>query len=72
MSDAAIGMDAVEQTYIGKPMIAIAGIASQSLPPNASAKKPTTSHGDIAANTLANEIKRSLNMFMVPYYTIAL
>ena len=66
MSDAAIGMDAVEQTYIGKPMIAIAGIASQSLPPNASAKKPTTSHGDIAANTSANEIKRSLNMFMVP------
>ena len=30
------------------------------------AKNPATSHGDIAANTLANEIKRSLNMFMVP------
>ena len=38
-SDAAIGMDAVEQTYIGKPTSAITGIAIQSLPWNASAKK---------------------------------
>ena len=39
MSDAAIGIDAVEQTYIGKPTSAITGIAIQSLPWNASAKK---------------------------------
>ena len=39
MSEAAIGIDAVEQTYIGKPTSAITGIAIQSLPWNASAKK---------------------------------
>ena len=38
-SDAAIGIDAVEQTYIGKPTSAITGIAIQSLPWKASAKK---------------------------------
>ena len=51
MRDAAIGMDAVEHTYIGKPIIAIAGIASQSLPPNASAKKPSGTRTVTSADT---------------------
>ena len=36
------------------------------------AKKPTTSHGDIAANTSANEISKSHIVSMVAYYTIPL
>ena len=39
MRDAAIGIDAVEQTYIGNPTSAMTGIAIQSLPWNAFAKK---------------------------------
>ena len=35
------------------------------------ARKPTTSHGDIAANTSANEIKRLHIVFIVAYYTIS-
>lgn len=34
------------------------------------AKKPTTSHGDIAARTLANETKRLYIVIMTMYYTI--
>ena len=51
ISDAAMGMDAVEHTYIGSPTSAIAGIASQSRPPNASAKKPSGTRTVTSAET---------------------
>ena len=36
------------------------------------ARMPTTSHGDIAANTSANEISKSHSVFMVTYYNTPL
>ena len=49
--DAAIGIDAVEQTYMGNPTSTIADIASQSLPPKAVAKKSAGTQTVMTAET---------------------
>ena len=78
--EAAIGIDAVEQTYIGNPIRTIVGIASQSFPPKAVAKKfagtsavtmaeiirPTASGRTTSPSSSPNPVRRIRTTTFVP------